>query len=317
MMFILRFLSTYMETAASETDTGGGDVAAAVTTTSDGDGQDAGGTGDTGGDHGAGNWRDPFSAGDADAAKRFERYATQADMGKAMIEAQNTIRAGNVLKPLADDATEDDVAAWRKDNGIPGDAMEYFKAVPEGVPVSDEDKVLYEGLAGVLHDNNVKPKVFGDILKWAGEYEAGIEEQQGADDLAAKQSLEDELRTDWGSSDYRANINLVGALAASHLGQEAAELLLGARAADGTALFNNRNVMEMFVKLAREQNPSGVILSGDGNDPLTAVGDRLAEIRKMMRDDRKGYNENDAVQKEYRTLLTAEAKHKEATQKTA
>ena len=65
------------------------------------------------------NWRAPFADGDDKAAKMFERYLTPADLGKSLVEKEALIRASTMLKPLAEDHNDDDLKAYREQQGVP------------------------------------------------------------------------------------------------------------------------------------------------------------------------------------------------------
>ena len=147
------------------------------------------------------NWRDEFAGGDKTKASQFERYTSPADVGKAFLSQRERISSGDLLKPLPDGATDDDVKAYREQQGIPGEVSGYFENMPDGLVIGDDDKAVFESLAGSLHDINASPGVVHQTIKWYNNY---VEEQaaiQQEGDVAARQKTEDDsfqvIPTQW------------------------------------------------------------------------------------------------------------------------
>jgi len=95
-------------TASTETSTD-----AAVST--DAGATDAGSTEATWRD----DWRQQMAGEDAKALKQLERYNSPADVATALRAAQLKISSGELKSTLPGGATEQQVAAWRAENGIP------------------------------------------------------------------------------------------------------------------------------------------------------------------------------------------------------
>src|SRR3990167_11368320 len=66
-------------------------------------------------------WREKIAGTDEKLLKRLERYPSVKAATDALIEAQTKIRSGEVKFTLKDSATPEEIATWRKDNGIPED----------------------------------------------------------------------------------------------------------------------------------------------------------------------------------------------------
>jgi len=255
------------------------------------------------------NWRTDFGE---ELQPTLERYATQADMGKAFMESRRQIKEGGLLKPLSPDATPEEVTAYREGLGLPADADGYLKAMPEIEGMDKEDMSLFTGLAERMLGQNAPAELFKSVVDWTVEMEGQIKAQQEQDDAIRSEQLVTELREEWGS-DYSANLNVIQALLNSNFDQKTSELLLSARTGDGSALFNNRDFMQSMMKMGREQNPIGTVLDAANTSPLETVEQELEGIRQMMRTDRKAYDGDAKIQSRYRDLLTAVEKHKSAT----
>jgi len=260
------------------------------------------------------NWRTEFSGGDKEYATRLERYKTQADMGKALKEAQNTIRSGNLLKPLAEGATPEEVTAYREQMGVPQEASGYLEALGEGEVIGENDKAIYDGLAGIMHKHNVKPEAFKDLHNWIGEMGQTIDDQQSESDYASADQLKTDLRQDWGS-DYKPNLNVMRAFIDANMSEEAGNLLLSARGPDGGQLFNNREFIDNMVRLSREFNPIGAVLEPGSSSPGETIDAEIASIKGDMANNRDAYNKDAKKQERYRTLLEAKDRQEKATRR--
>jgi len=285
---------------------------------------EAGGDGDAGGAAGAGegdaggegagdtNWRTPFGA---EAQATLERYKTEEEAGKAFMELRQYRKDNAGVKPLADDASDEDRTAWREANGLPKESSEYLDSLPEGTEIGDDEKLIYDGLADVLLGHNAPKELFGGVYDWAVKLEQEIAEAETADDEKDSGALQEELREDWGNADYRSNLNLIDALIKTNLPEDQANVLLNARSPEGGRLFNNRAIVEMFVSLGRQQNPAAAVLENYGGEPINDLEKELDAIRSDMRTDRPAYDKDAKKQQRYRDLLDAQEKQKAATRK--
>ncbi len=254
-------------------------------------------------------------AGDDDKFKStLERYSTLADVGNAFREQRTTISAGNYLKPLPDNATDDDVKAYREANGVPLESSGYFDNMPEGMVVGEGDKEIMADFMGSLHKHNVKPEVAHEVINWYNNFAEEQQDNIAETDAAHKQEYEDTLRETWGS-DYRANTNLVGALIESTFNAESKEAFLNARDGEGRGIMNNPGIVAGLAEISRKLNPVAQLTAPTG-DPAQTLNDEIAKIEKFMRDKRSEYNKDEPMQKRLRELYEIRTQH-EATHKVA
>jgi hypothetical protein len=256
------------------------------------------------------NWRDDFAGDDDKFKSTLERFSTPADMGTAFREAQGKIRSGQFRDAPGPDASEDDVKAYREANGIPLEAAGYMDDLPDGLVVGEEDREIMSDFMGVLHQMNVAPEVGHAVINWYNEFAEGQQDALAETDARDHQATEDQLRESWGG-DYRANINLIGALIESTFGAEHKEVILNARDPDGTAIMNIPGVLEGLAELSRKVNPIAQIES-QGGDPSQTLNDEIAELEKYMKDDRKAYNADEPAQARLRQLYDIRLKHEAA-----
>jgi hypothetical protein len=256
---------------------------------------------------GALDWRKSIAGGDEKNIKLFERFATLGDVGKAFNEAQTKIRSGELAKPLPKDATPEQIAEWRKGNGIPEKPADYFTgSLPKGLVIGEDDKPFFDAYAEVFHKHNLKPEVVHEI---AQKYYAMQDQQiqaQGVADNESKGKLTAALKQAWGQ-DFAANSNVYASYIAA-APKEVQEILTTARDVDGNFLLYNPAVVSWLTAQAREVNPAGHLVPGSGDGSIQTVQTEIDAIEKLMRTDRAAYNKDTAKQERLRQLYGARAK---------
>lgn len=248
------------------------------------------------------NWRDDFAGEDEKLKNQLERFSTPSDFAKSYVEAQAKIRSGELAKPqvLPENATEEDIAKFREAQGIPATAEGYLEQLPEGVTLGEEDMPIAGFFMEALHSVNATPEVAQSLIK---KYDEFVEQQQdelASMDMTHAQETEDALREAW-KGDYRANVNLVGALIEKTFGAEHKAAILNARDPEGRAIFNNPAIMTGLADLSRQLNPINQIISPTGN-PQQTLNDEIKELETYMRDNRTAYNKDQAAQDRLRQL---------------
>ncbi|WP_323994709.1 hypothetical protein [Aeromonas hydrophila] len=248
------------------------------------------------------NWRDELAGEDAKFRKQLERYASPTALAKAYRELQAKVSSGELKNnKLPEKPTDEELAAWRKENNVPAEAKDYINDLPSGLVIGEADKERVNSFLEAMHGRNVPKDIVQAAIEWN---QSKIEEelQQRYEQNANLQDrTEEDLRAEWGP-EYKRNINMINGLIAT-LPEDARDVLAGATAMDGTALFNNANVVRWMVDLARKVNPVGTVVPGASSPK--AIDDELSQIQKVMREDRKTYNNDPKMQARYLQLLEA------------
>ena len=256
------------------------------------------------------DWRRGIAGDDDKYYADLQRFSTPQDYGNSFREAQQTIRSGNLKAALKDDATEEDVSAYREANGIPAEAAGYMENLPDGLVLGENDKEIFGNFAESLHSINAPPEVAHKALEWYNGFAQREQDAIAEMDGTQSQETDDLLRGEWGS-DYRANLNLVNGLIASTFGEEASDQLLNGRFADGRAFMNDPNVLKGLASLARKINPV-MEMGGNDIDATQALNDEIAEIEKFMSEHRTEYLKDEPKQARLRQLYTIRKKrHRE------
>lgn len=262
------------------------------------------------------DWRVRMAGEDKDALKRLGRFTDEGQFFKSYRALEQKLSSGEVVKKLAPDASAEEVATWRKENGIPEKPEAYvegFKS-PKGIVLSEADKPIVGEIAAAALDGNVPPEAFNKIVEKYYEVQEAQAAAQAEADATYKQQAEDTLRGLWQGAEYRQNLVAVQNLMAGWPEGLAAQVLAG-RDADGRKLGDNPAFIQQLAALQRELNPMAALVPAGSSDPGKAGQARLDEIKGWMGAPRnspesKKYWNDEKVQAEYRDLLTAQEKIK-------
>ena len=256
----------------------------------------------------AADWRAVLAGEDAEAMTSLSRFKSSKDFLNTFTEAQKTIRSGaHKDKPvLSDKPTDEELATYRQENGIPAEAKGYLENLPDGLVLGEQDEAMVNSFLESAHGKNMDPASVHSMLDWYANTLAPqqVEAQHEADTAFRAEAVE-ALREEWGV-DFKPNLN--SALNFLKSTAENPELILGARLADGTLAGDNPSFMKWLAGVAHEANPSGFVAPGSGLDQSQSVENEIKEIEGLMRTDRTAYNRDEAKQARLRTLYDARAK---------
>lgn len=89
------------------------------------------------------DWRSKAAGGDEKLMKFLERYNSPKAVVGALVDARKLISQG-VNRPPKADATPEEVAAWRAENGIPEKPDGYEVSLPDGFVIGEADKPVVD-----------------------------------------------------------------------------------------------------------------------------------------------------------------------------
>jgi hypothetical protein len=265
------------------------------------------------------DWRTGVAGDDDKFKSTLERYDSLQSFGNSFREAQQKIRSGQLQPTLADDASEDEIKAFREANNIPTEVSGYLENLPDGMVVGEDDAEIMSDLFGALHNVQAPPPVAHAIIGWYNDF---AEKQQDAiAELDTEQTREatDFLRdaeNGWGK-DFRTNMNLVNSVLENYFGEEAKNQLINGRYQDGRGFFNDPGVLMGIAKMAREINDVAPLIAQDPNQ-MQSLHEEISELEKKMADRTSDYwkgpsaNENQARYRELLELRLRSEKGKDA-----
>lgn len=305
---------------------GGADAADVVTNTEAG--SPGGGTGtdkadaaslmaDAGGDDADSNvgpadwpedWRAKLAGKDEKLAKRLSRFASPQNVLKSMLEAEKKLSSGQYKKFVPSDATPEEIAAYRKELGLPEKAEDYPLSFADGFVPGEDDKPILNDFKALALDSNIDPATASKVAQWAltrgAELRAAEEEATVQRDREIVAQAIDELRAEYGP-EFRSNMAASKNFMHSLFGDELAETIMNARLPDGTKFGNNAEIVRRTVDFAKEMMPGADLMPGGTGDPAKGVDAEIADIEKKMNMDYNGYMADNQLQARYQQLLDA------------
>mgnify|MGYP000855254060 CR=1 FL=1 len=278
---------------------------------------DQGAADDGNGDQGAADqqqqpqddWRARMAGEDKKLLGFLGRYPSEKAFVEAAKKDRDTLFANKTVK-LPDNPTAEEVAAYRKANGIPDEATGYFDALGD-LTVGDDDKPIVEQFLSAMHETNAPPAL---VKAAVSTYYQIVEEQQAAeadaDRVMQSESIE-ALREEWGP-DYKRNLNAMHNYLET-LPETVRSAFTHGRGADGRPLGFNADVVKWLAGKALEENPLATVVPASGQTSVQAVDARIAEIEGKMGNRNSEYwrgPQSSKMQAEYRDLITMRDKAK-------
>jgi len=214
------------------------------------------------------------------------------------------------LKPtLRQNATPQEVAQWRKDNGIPEKPELYKINLPAGREMPKDDDPFVKAFLKNAHESNFsQAQVDAAINAFYAEVDRN-EQALKEHEAKLERETEDKLRQEW-QGDYRVNKAMAEALLARAPGGFRDRFMQGFLA-DGTPIRASVEAWKWLVQMEREINPASTVVPGQGGDLGKTIGDELTGLKKMMADPNSEYWKGPkaaANQERYRQLLVAQEK---------
>jgi hypothetical protein len=170
--------------------------------------------------------------------------------------------------------------------------------------IGEDDAEIMKTFAETALGSNMSQGQFDGAVKWylgfAQEQQQALEEQDGEH----RDALDEQLRNDLGTAEYKANRNNLMAVLNKTFPEEAVKALLNARLPDKKGLFNDQAIVKGLFDLARKVNPVPRLV-GHGNDPGASIDARLEELSKLRKANYETFMKNDKLVKEERELIAA------------
>jgi hypothetical protein len=270
------------------------------------------------------DWRqklaEQVSGGNKDKlAKELKRLETMSDPVVAWSrfrDMESTWASRNFIKaPPKEGASEADIKEFHKALGVPDTVDEYFKdlKLDNGAVLGDADKPLATAFATEMHKAGATPAVVKAALNTYYKQQEDAAAALDAADETFKTESTRTLKDEFGPR-FKRMVNGVATLfdiapggADPNSDTALFSRLMGGRTADGKLIGNDPDIMRWLGALAFERNPAATVTE-DGDQGGASVDTEINAIEKRMRDDRRGYNKDEAMQARYRELLGARDK---------
>ena len=253
-----------------------------------------------------GDWRKDMAGGKEDPM--LDRYDSPVAVYEGLKALRSKMDSGEYTTKLPDNPTDEDLAKYRKDNGIPETADGYETTLPEGFVFGENDLEAVTQLKERLHSKNASPEIIQEAVGLYAEVLQNQSTQLAEQDTNDRQSFEDTLRNEWGP-DYQKNINIMKNYLQGQ-SEEVQNTILNSRTNEGKAIMNDPNFARFMTNMVLEINPAASVVQMTGKDTISGVQDRLAELKSEMDSDYNTWRSeaNKPKRDEYDKLLNAQAK---------
>jgi len=218
------------------------------------------------------DWRDKLAGGDEKFKKALDRYGSLEAYAKAGWELRRQRDAGVLKSTMPEDPTPEEIAAYRKQNGLPDTADGYEITPPSEIELNDADKAQIGRFKELFHANNVSPpvaKALSDAF-FADRLQAEMELRDAAQEATINRRAE--IRGEYGK-DYQRNIQLAKTWADNLIGKEVRNRLADTVLSDGTRLGDLPDFNRFLVQGALNGMPANQVAEaefGGGGKSLEA-----------------------------------------------
>jgi hypothetical protein len=259
-------------------------------------------------------WRDDLAGGDATFRKTLDRFDSPTALAKSYRELATKLSSGELKAPpapLPDNATPEQVTAWRAEQGLPKDAAAYVTGLqlPGGVVPGEADKPLLASFAQSAMAANWTAAQYNQAVGWYyGLQDQLVAERQQADDDMWMET-QTELLREWGPR-FKANQNNFNNWLATTFPADLVPAVVNARLPDGTKMFGHPGVLKAVMEQWQTINPVQSALPNVPGATLGNLDSRISEIEQKYMRASPGSAEwktywDKPMQEEYRGLLNA------------
>lgn len=197
---------------------------------------------------------------DLKALPAAKKYETPADLLKAYSEAEKLIGRKGVIVP-GENASAEEMAAFRAALGVPETADAYGLKAPEGVPEGVWSDDMAKVFAAKAHEAGLTTAQAQAVAGWYAGTAAEQAKAMEAAAVAAREEATAAMRSEWGGQ-FDAKIEVAKRALVQFGGQGVADLMTE------TGLGNHPEVVKMFARIGEaiaEDKPAGM---GGGTAPV-------------------------------------------------
>lgn len=256
------------------------------------------------------DWRSRLAGDDAKLLGFLGRYQSEKAFVEAAKRDRDAARAKSLAK-LPENPTDEELAAYRAEHGIPEAPDGYYEKLADGLVVGDEDKPFVDMFMKEMFGAHARPEVVNAAL----DAYYGIVEEQSAKEAEAANALKDasieDLRSEWGA-EYKRNLNVMHGYLET-LPETVADAFRHGRDANGLPLGYNADVIRWLTSQALEANPVATVVPGAGANQASAIAEELAALKSEMGDRGSAYWKGPLAEKKqarYLELVNAEQRLK-------
>jgi hypothetical protein len=167
---------------------------------------------------------------------------------------------------LADDATEVEIAAFRKAHGIPEKAADYGLAWPDGATPSDADKAALGTFAEFMHARHIPPSGVKAAFEWYTQAQAAGRQAMAEAVRELQEENVAQLRKEFPGREFKRNLAIAEEYLARHFEgrEEALDQVLQATMANGLPVKDYAPFIMGLIAMGRAGADEEALIGGDG-----------------------------------------------------
>lgn len=207
------------------------------------------------------DWRERLAGDDAAALRTLKRYAGVDGLWKKLLNQEKLISQGGhkAGQALPEDATPEEVAAYRKAAGLPETPEGYALAFPDSAKTSDADKETLTGFQQFMHERHVPPAGVKAAFEWYSQRLGQLQEARTAAAQDAKIEALVELRKEYPGGELKRNLAIADEFLEAHgLGD-----LLDATLPNGRPVRLDAGSLKSIIAAARSYADEESLIGGD------------------------------------------------------
>jgi hypothetical protein len=197
------------------------------------------------------SWRDDMAGGDRAFRKTLDRFDSPAALARAYKELTARLSSGDLkaTKPPPANATPEQVAAWRAEQGLPRDAAAYVAGLQfsDGTVPGEAEKAMLASFADEAMKGRWTADQYNQAVGWYFAMQDRLAAARDHADAAFKNEASADLMREWGH-DHAANRNAVAQFFDRSFPADFREALLSARLPDGRILANHPSYDSVAVR---------------------------------------------------------------------
>ena len=245
------------------------------------------------------DWR--AALGD-DLRPKLEKFTSSTDLAKSYVELQAMV--GKRVAVPDENATPEQVAAFREKLGVPKTPGEYKLAVPANLPEGVVDVAVatadLQKYAALAHQHGIPPKQMQEMVnQFYADQVAATQQAAGANAARTEQAV-NKLFAEWGG-DKDANITYAQRAVKQFDTDGQFTAFLAEAKVDGIALGNHPMFLKLFARAGRAMAEDGAQLEPSPTEMSTyrSQADEFRQKRKdaMAKGDRRAAEEYDQAER--------------------
>lgn len=243
------------------------------------------------------DWRATID--DPDLQRLAQRYESPTALTRAVAALRR--ETATRIKPLGDSPTDEEIASYRRQTGVPDTADGYAFASPDGFEPNESNLAFRSAMAEAMHGAHVSALQAAALHD---AFNAYVARQQAEAETAATEALERNvtaLRQEFGA-DYDRNIEQARR-AARAFGNAGFIDFLESRTVDGVPLGDHPEFVRAFARIGRGAEEAPIDADSGAADAST-LDERIRDKRREIQDalDRGDHRRAHELDREERAL---------------